>query len=112
MIVLHNVLVKKENVILILDYFLSNVKTNELSITFKLKILLQNTQLLIVDKELNIENFKCFDLRNQNEINEIIEKSEIIEKILTEIYKQIKEKRKLSKIELEKIISDNYSKYI
>ena len=112
MIAIGNFLIKKENVILLIEVYFKDINQQEKELNIDLYILLNSQRYLLKKETFEIKNIKNFYSTKIEEVKTLIEECKIETQILIKLYDEIKSKRKLSKIDLKQIIQNIALKYI
>ena len=112
MIAIGNFLIKKENVILLIEVYFKDINQQEKELNIDLYILLNSQRYLLKKETFEIKNIKNFYSTKIEEVKALIEECKIETQILIKLYDEIKSKRKLSKIDLKQIIQNIALKYI
>ena len=112
MIAIGNFLIKKENVILLIEVFFKEINKQEKELNIDLYILLNSQRYLLKKETFEIKNITNFYSTKIEEVKTLIEECKIETQILIKLYDEIKNKRKLSKIDLKQIIQNIALKYM
>ena len=112
MIAIGNFLIKKENVILLIEVFFKDINKQEKELNIDLYILLNSQRYLLKKETFEIKNITNFYSTKIEEVKTLIEECKIETQILIKLYDEIKNKRKLSKIDLKQIIQNIALKYM